>query len=796
MPRAFWVFGVAWVVRRGYMSTTDSRFERRPLVGLALIFVLGIFLGSLHLVPLFLLLPLSALILGTAFLFRSSRAGTALLALALVWVGISYYGVRTASLLELDGVDGASEVRISGRILEEPILYSGDSGQRPEMVFPLEVSARLEAGAWKEERARVLVHLANVHTKTYSYGERWILKGRFYPFLRHHKYAGSLYADGKSTQLLERQTGFSLKATCFEMRRFFASKLNVGLQEYPRARGLLKAILLGYRELLTPESMRYFTFSGTVHIFALSGLHVGILAVLLIVFLKTVGVSRPYWILFLLPSLFCYVLATGMKASTFRAFTMAAIYWGAPLLKRKPDAPSAVALAAIAVLLVNPLQIQGFGFILSFSVVSGILLVFHALAPLLERVHWRKLGKPAPLRESFVRYVGYLVITSLAAWAFATPLTALFFNICSPLAVMANIVVIPLAFVIVFTGCLSLTIGSAVPLLLEVLNHANRVFVGLLEMVASGVAEMPGSHFFVQSPSIPEVIILYSLAVVALVGRRRVYWVFLGVALALILGCGYWRANTPDCAVDILDVGYGEAICVNPKGGKTMLIDAGPRRESRRVARYLKRQGINRLDALICTQPADNYSGATIDLMQIFSVDELWVGPSEVGLPLAYRNILKYAAQNDIPVKTLAGGESEKLREKIVLHVVRAGPLGTEAGGLVLKLEYRKTEVLFMGGAGAEVERELLSSGESHRARIMVTGPPSSEKSCSSEWLKMVNPISTIVSTGSSSYYEPLPAGVCQRIASQSRLWRTDLNGSLRLRSRRGFFQFIPLAYP
>jgi competence protein ComEC len=309
-----------------------------------------------------------------------------------------------------------------------------------------------------------------------------------------------------------------------------ADILSKGIEPHPAELGVYKALLVGYRKAIPSEVYERFRQTGTLHIFAISGLHVGIVGLLIIIVLKTIGIPRNRWGIWLLPLLLFYVCSTGMKSSALRAWTMAAVYFLAPLIHRKPDVPNAVAFSAILLLWINPLDILSAGFIFSFCVVSFLVMVFSAIPQ--SRIAGTS-GVLRPIRT----YVCSLGITSLAASIASAPLAALFFGSITPVSLLGNLIVVPLTFCIVLCGWLSICI----PWVAAVFNHAALIFIkGLLGSVTF-FAGLPGAHASVAPPSIGGILMWYAgwiaLFTVARTKEQRSYCavlIGLGVVLSFI----------------------------------------------------------------------------------------------------------------------------------------------------------------------------------------------------------------------------------------------------------------------
>ena len=226
-------------------------------------------------------------------------------------------------------------------------------------------------------------------------------------------------------------------------------------------------------------------------------------------------ISRIHWVLFMAPLLVFYTVVTGARASAVRACIMAVIYYLAPLLGRKADVASSLSLAALLILLVSPEQLMDVGFIFSFIVVAGIVVYY----PIFERP-LRRLWQADPMRlekehklvlilRDCVRYICTLTAISCSAWLASAPLTAYFFGRFAPVALPANLVVIPLVFLVVLAGCLSLLLGSCVWVLAEVFNNANLALIWVLSRTMQGICAIPFGSMDIARPSIWLVLLWY-----------------------------------------------------------------------------------------------------------------------------------------------------------------------------------------------------------------------------------------------------------------------------------------------
>jgi competence protein ComEC len=233
---------------------------------------------------------------------------------------------------------------------------------------------------------------------------------------------------------------------------------------------------------------------------------VAIIGLFVVMGLRSLRIARQRWILFLAPVLIGYTLATGASGSAVRACVMGIAYFLAPFLGRKSDVYSAIALSALLILSVDPAQFYDIGCILSFVVVAGLILLYpYAEIPFRGLFRTDPMISPrvaslAPSWSSRViqwtgRYLCSLTAVSVAAWLTSLPLTAYLFGRFSPVALVCNIVVIPLNFFIVLSGCLAIVIGPCVSWVADIFNHASLLLMYVTVRIMELLMEIPGGNF-------------------------------------------------------------------------------------------------------------------------------------------------------------------------------------------------------------------------------------------------------------------------------------------------------------
>ncbi len=406
---------------------------------------------------------------------------------------------QSLSALLLDrGLVSGCRVELVGRVKSDVVDVPGHYGKE-DLRFSLQANqVSTDGGAYRvSDIVRIVMHGEARYPPVY--GETWRLAGRLFRQRQRNRVGRArytLHVGLRDTRCVKR-TDSSFLAWCFDAREHAAALLSAGIEDSPDVRGVVNALLLGYRAQLPPKVRDCFRHIGTMHVFAISGLHVGILCSVIVFVLGVFRVPRTAWVLALTPLIITYTSVTGARASAIRASAMMIAYLLAPLVRRRADAVSALALAAIAILVWQPEQLFDMGFLYSFSVVAGIM----AIVPLFDRLLsplWS--GDPMAMPEmveqkgwwhNILKAILRMLSVSVAAWLTSAPLSLYFFGRFSPIALLGNLLAIPLAFLILVTSCLSITAGSIFVVLGEVFNSANWCFVRLLVSGMQALERIP-----------------------------------------------------------------------------------------------------------------------------------------------------------------------------------------------------------------------------------------------------------------------------------------------------------------
>jgi len=494
---------------------------------------------------------------------------------------------------------------------------------------------------------------------------------------------------------------------------------NRTLQRYldPRQAALASAVLLGMREHIDPEQKQAFLETGTIHLLAISGLHVGILAGALMFLMLRAPIPHGWAMFLVAAAMFFYMLLTDARPPVVRATILVLVMCAAAYLGRRALGFNTLAAAALVVLAVNPADLFHAGAQLSFLAVAELVW----FAPRwfastldrdpLERLIEQSLSWPERWAWAVWRSVRHLTLVSTMIWLLVLPLVMARFHVFSPVALILNTLLwFPMAAALI-TGFGTLLFGGLFPGLGMIFGGLCNANLWLLDTAVASAAEIPLSHFWVPGPADWWLAGFYgSLGVLAAVPRLRpprrwcaallAGWISIGFAPALL------RHDPQRLDCTFLSMGHGCAVVLELPSGQTLLYDAGrfgsPGGAAQSIAGFLWSRGITHLDAVVLSHGDVDHYNALPGLLERFSVGTIYVSPFMFEQRNAALDALQAAvAGSGVPMRRLVGGDvlpgGRNCRIE-VLHPPRRGMLGPDnANSIVLAAEHLGHRILLPG---------------------------------------------------------------------------------------------------
>ena len=574
---------------------------------------------------------------------------------------------------------------------------------------------------------------------------------------------------------------------------------------------LLKGILLGKRSDVPTETLDLFRNSGTFHVLAVSGLHVGLVAMFCYFGFSLFRLPQKILCLLTIIAVLTYACLIGFRPSVFRASLMAILFLCATLIDRDADLFNLLGFAALVLLLLNPQQLWDVGFQLSFVAVASIVYFVPKMEKPLRRL-WESTEDSVltKFRNATIKWMILSYLVTFAAQIGTGPLIAYHFYRAYPLGIIVGPFAVGLVSLIVAVGMVSVCVGFiwfSFAKLLGVLNHVIiSLFLSLIGMFGQiwGVVKLTPPTF--------GLVVLYIAFCLGIAHWRIVYrqWKIASLIGLSVITIWVWDTAFHEkgrlLEVTTLDVGQGDAAIVRFPDNRTILIDGGIQRSyydkqarkqveydvgKRIIEPYLDFHGIRELDMVVLTHPDLDHGGGLAYILQNFKVEQV-LGISDMPLDSqTHHRLHTIAKARNIPYSFPYAGEIEFTSTATLnlLHPIDASStnlLDTDKNddSLVMKITCGEVDLLFTGDIGKNAESRLIASGQDLRSEILKVPHHGSRTSSSAPFLDAVQPRYAICSLGQGNRYQFPHADVVERYRVRGcSMLRTDESGAITLRT-------------
>jgi competence protein ComEC len=480
------------------------------------------------------------------------------------------------------------------------------------------------------------------------------------------------------------------------------------------SRGVMEALLLGERAGLLPEVKDAMVKAGTYHVIAISGLHVGIVVLLVTSLITAAGPPRALRIALAVSCVAAYVLFTGARPSALRAGAFFVVLSLVRYLQWKVDIPNCVCAAGVILLIAFPHLAWDIGFRLSLAAVFGITL----LVPQLYTG-----SKGGGLMVRVREHIRLGLLASFAAQAATLPILLYHFGRVSLMGLLSNLVVLPLVTLAVAAGLEASVAVLFCERLGLVLMKGTSAFVTLIIKLTSALTGQVDPVIFTGRPGVVK-LVAYAFVLAYLgLGSPRIkrHWKLVAlIALYAFLVVPFFRGHRRDMAVTFIHVGDGDACLVQFEGGEALLVDAGAGGGDYDAGRLavlplLAMKGVKRLNSVIVTHSHNDHYGGLASLLGNVSIGQVLVGAK--GGERGYVGILDECRDHGVRVNRILRGDTLRYGDAVieVFHpsedYLGSGVDDPNAQSVVFKLIYGKTGFLFTGDVTPEVQRELMTLG-------------------------------------------------------------------------------------
>ena len=793
------------------------------LLAVASAFLLGVFLGD-RLEP-----PVSALLLLTSggllvalFLRRIGRSSFFAVLALFVLAGCFRTALMTDPTAELARYHAESAIQVEGLALDD----AGPAGAATR--FPVRVERVLSDGGWTEVEGTALVTARPSAPATgrrdpphIRYGDRLRLEGALtappeldefdYPAYLARQGIGSVMSFPDVTVLSEGQGG-QLRSALFDVRRSLHSSLGRSTPEPAASIG--QALLLGIRDTIPDAVLDDFRATGTSHLLAISGLHVGILmALVLPMSARVFGRRRSLYLIVPLVAVWLYAVLAGLSPSVVRASIMGTVYLAALALGRPKSILPALGLAAAVMVAISPNILWSVSFQLSFAAMAGIATLADPISRKLQGILW-VLDEEGADRHLPIRALAGAAGTSASAILATLPLTAFYFQQVSLVGLPTTLVTLPmLPFALVFhalAGVLGLVFQpfgmafgwlawSATAYIVQVVHLAAKLPIASFETGRIAPALVLGYYglgaaWFVSHRSgvLANVASRIRSSDVSRSGfSASTKWLAIPLALAAAL---IWTAalTNEDGRLQVVfaDVGNGDSALIISPTGRQVLVDGGP--EAQDATRLLG-SGLpfwdRSLDVVVLTHGHADHITGLLDVLRRYDVGH--IVEREAGNITPDYLSWRHAVENeDAAVIQVQAGQVIDLGDGAtieVLHPPETLMSGTDSdlnnASIVLKVVYGDVSFLLTGDIFVKAEREILSQGIDVQSTVLKVPHHGSRTSSSPEFVEQVSPSVAVISVGADNRFGHPHAETLEvlgQYAPEARVMTTRDHGSIR----------------
>lgn len=578
-------------------------------------------------------------------------------------------------------------------------------------------------------------------------------------------------------------------------RQVFASAFERIMGENGR---IAMALLFGEREGLTEDEYAAFSKLGIAHVMSVSGLHVGLVGSMLMLFLKRFHLKRRTSLLILSFFLLDYCALTGFSAASVRAAVMLVCVSLGRLLRRRGDRITTLCAAMIAVLIIDPLSALSAGFVLSFCAMLGIILYARPMLEALDHL-WPqpkvnvRMRTPETFPARLQMQIKSLLAVSVTAQLGVLLPTMRYFQQLPLYSILINMLIVPLVGSVLVPLYLAALICSLFPLIGTAVGSAASAATNLLLWLVELLGRLPYASIRTAAP--PVLVCIGLGAAMILLSRRvprRLRTRMTAALLIAAVALGGWALQRPAKLRYIqLDAGQADAALLLD-GNQTIVIDTGT--DGSDVIDYLRYEN-REVDALLLTHlHMDHAGGVPALLTSGIPIHRIYLPANAETQKLDENALAVYdlLLSQDIPLTTLASGDELRYNRSMIrvlwpeAKTVRSGH-GANDYPLALAIDLDGFTLLSPSDLTGKYERYAAIPAD-----VLKAAHHGSRESSLDDFLDFVNPAYALltVSGGSSS----LPSSeTLERLQERGiGVFRTDECGDITLSVENGQLIITP----
>jgi competence protein ComEC len=622
-------------------------------------------------------------------------------------------------------------------------------------------------------------------------------------------YSTMLYPD---IEILETGRGFKPLEWVYSLKKSLSQSIARTMPE-PQV-SLAQGVVLGIRYNIPQSVKDDFARTGTAHLLAISGLHLSILAgILLSLGLRLFGKRRYIYIWLALGVIWLYALITGLNPPVVRGAIMASLFLSAELLGRQRTAITSLAFAAAVMVGIDPAILWDAAFQLSFLGMAGLIFIAPPLMGLGRKLVAVTIGEEgwgASMATIVTDSFSVTLAATLAVW----PVVAHYFGIVSLVGPLATFLALPALPALIVLGAVGGIAGLAFLPIAQGIGWLAWLFASYMLLIVKGLALLPVSAVGVDWVNIPLTVGYYAvLALVIwlmsnrkllpkvsgwlkegttrstdLVSRLPLRWVIPPLLILAILATTA-AATMPDdkLRVSFLNVGQGDAILIQ-KGSQQVLVDGGPSPQALSLELGSRMPFWDRtIELVVLTHPHADHLTGLVEVTQRYRVEQVLYPDLDDGSPL-YEEWLESIGEKGIQCTIARAGQEIDLGDGVIVTVLNPlmPPLAdtesdTDNNGVVLRLSTGAVNFLLTADIQWEAEFELIAQGDDLVSTVLKVAHHGSKTSTTPDFLAAVNPVAAVISVGENRYGHPGDEVIerLEETLGADYIYRTDEQGTI-----------------
>lgn len=589
----------------------------------------------------------------------------------------------------------------------------------------------------------------------------------------YHMYASEITTKKKA--------GFNFDNALWSFKEQIKKNISANA-DYDTA-AVLEAMVAGDKDDISSDIKNDYSLLGISHILAVSGLHVGIIGMLIYKALLKITINIRDASLGAILFVALYVMFIGNSESAIRAGIMFSVLFGAKIFLRSYDPVSSLSLAGSIVLIMRPLSLFRAGFQMSFLAAFAAACIYPEL---IKNIRNKKLLK----KHKLINNAASQAILWLTVNLTLLPVILFHYYEFPLYSVLSNIIFVPFMSIVLLLGilgALSAFISGAVAWILFLIP---RLIIMAMSFAADIISRFPGAMLIIGRPHIWQLSASAAgvfLLIYFINKKERLFF----KAFSVCLICVVFIKLPKGFFITALDVGQGDGIVINTDTG-CFLIDGGSSSEKNIsencLIPYLKYEGISSIEGVFLSHLDSDHISGIEEMLKKLADGELQIKIKKLIMPYWLRNsneeelekIKSYAAMANIRIMYTCAGDkvnAGRVSFSIISPKMFDG-LKDNEGSMVIALKYGSFKALLTGDIEGDGE-EMLTRTIGHYNYLKVAHH-GSRNSTSEEFLKKVSPAVCVISAPKKSLYGHPHEETIERIEQLGAKWyQTGITGAV-----------------